>query len=42
MAYINGFVDNKYDVFRPKEFGSKLLLIDLEAEIADKGQARCQ
>ena len=33
--------DDKYDVFRPKEFGSvESSLIDLEAEIANKGQAR--
>lgn len=31
-----------YNSFRPKMFGSKLLLIDLEAEMANKGQARCQ
>jgi len=36
-------VATKFDVFRPKnQFGTKLLLIDLEAEMANKGQAKCQ
>lgn len=40
MAERTGYAANKYDVYRPKKFGAfKSPFIDLEAEIADKGQA---
>jgi len=41
MALTTGMRDDKYDYFRPSsKIGSQSPLIGLEAEIADKGQAR--
>lgn len=39
MTAGTGFSDDKYDVFRPKMFGSQSPLIDLEPEMGNRGQA---